>query len=83
MPGKAPVNDVGGRQDSGPWPSDVEEIVEGKAYRRPVRLADGTTQEVQATVTSIQQVTDSAGDPTTGYAVSYVYDDPTTDGDGA
>lgn len=77
MTQKAPVEKVGGQQDQGPWPSDVTEIAEGKAYNRPVELSDGTTQSLTVTVTNIQEIVRADGTPTDGYAVAYQYDDPT------
>lgn len=80
MPGKAPVDAVGGTQADGPWPKDVEEIVEGNSYRRPVELADGTIQEVQVTVTQVVRHGLRADPDEDGYSVSYTYDDPTQGG---
>lgn len=80
--GKAPVERVGGTQEEGPWPSEVEEIAEGKAYNRPVRLADESVQEVEVTVTSVVQMQDQFGNGTDGYAVAFQFDDPTLDGGG-
>lgn len=73
-PGKAPVDRVGGNQENGPWPAGVEEIVEGKAYRRPVVLDDGSTGEREVTVTGVNDVLDQDGVPTGGYAVTFQYD---------
>lgn len=80
MPGNAPVDHVGGNQERGPWPADVEEIVESKAYRRPVRLSDGSTQEREVTVTGVNDILDEDGNPTTGYVLTFQYDDPTLGG---
>lgn len=77
---RVPVSAVGGTQDNGPWPSDVEEIAAGEAYNRPVRLSDGSVQELTVTVTEINEILDEAGDPTGGYVVAFQYDDPTTGG---
>lgn len=38
MPGKVPVDTVGGPQEEGPWPEKVDEIVEGETYSRPVEV---------------------------------------------
>lgn len=78
--GKAPVDDVGGNRNEGPWPEEVEEIAEGKAYNRPVELADGSTQEVNATVVNVHEFVRPDGTPTDGYAVTYQYDDQTLGG---
>lgn len=80
MPDRAPVSDVGGTQEDGPWPADVAEIVEGKAYRRPVTFADGTTGEVDVDVTGVNDILADDGTPTDGYAVTYQFDDPTLGG---
>lgn len=77
---KAPVEAVGGVQDEGPWPVDVDEIQSGQAYNRLVELSDGTVQEVQAAVTEIKQIVRQDGTPTDGYVVMFTYDDPTLDG---
>lgn len=73
----APIESVGGPVDRGPWPSDIEEISTGAAYQRPVQFSDGTTQEVEVTVSNIQHIVRDDGTPTDGYAVSYQFDDPT------
>lgn len=78
MPGKAPVEAVGGSRDNGPWPKDVDEIVQGETYKRRVELDDGSVQEVQVTVTEVVEIPGEAGGA--GYAVTFQYDDPTTDG---
>lgn len=72
----APVEKVGGPQDKGPWPSEVEEIATGKAYNRPVTMADGSVQSVQVTVKQIEQIV-REGEPTDGYIVRSVFEDPT------
>jgi hypothetical protein len=77
---QAPVEDVGGPQSEGPWPSDVEAVAEGDQPKRPVRLNDDSTQEVTVTVTAVNQLTRDDGEETDGYAVAYQYDDPTLDG---
>lgn len=74
MPGKAPVDKVGGSQENGPWPAEVEEIIEDKAYRRPVTVSDGSIREVEVLVTNIREVPDG------GRAVAYQFDDPTAGG---
>lgn len=78
--GNAPVEHVGGVQDDGPWPEGVTEIAEGKAYNRPVVLADGTTTELTVTVTDVIQILREDGTETDGYVVSYQFDDPTLGG---
>lgn len=80
MPNKAPVEAVGGPKDRGPWPADVTEIAENKAYNRPVRLSDGTTQDLQVTVANIHQILREDGTETDGYAIAYQFDDPTLGG---
>lgn len=77
---KAPVDAVGGTQEGGPWPDGVDEIVEGNSYRRPVQLADGTTQELQVTVTKVIRHGFREDSEADGYSVSYQFDDPTTGG---
>lgn len=80
MPGKAPVDSVGGPQDEGPWPADIEEIAQDDRLKRPVELSDGSTQEVEVVVTNVQQIVRGDGTPTDGYAVAYQYSDPTPGG---
>lgn len=77
---KAPVEHVGGPQDDGPWPDHVEEIVEGKAYRRPVQLHDGSTQEVEVNIKQVAQHIGPDGELTSGYTVVHQFDDPTLGG---
>lgn len=77
---KAPVDDVGGRQDSGPWPSDVQEIAEGKVYNRPVQVGEGQLVDLDVTVKSVDPIIRDDGTETDGYVVSYEYDDPTAGG---
>lgn len=79
---KAPVKQVGGPQNKGPWPAEVEEIARGAAYNRPVELSDGSVQDVEVTITDLQQILDQQGNPTTGYSVSYQFNDPTSGGGG-
>lgn len=74
MTEKAPVGDVGGPQESGPWPKNAKEIGVGNKYQRPVELEDGTVQEVVVNVTNI---TDLGGG---GYVVEHHFDDPTYGG---
>lgn len=76
---KVPVERVGGVQDAGPWPSDVTEIAEGKAYNRPVQLSDGTVQTLNVTVTAVNPILRADGTETDGYTVAYQYDDPTVE----
>lgn len=81
MSNHAPVEHIGGTQtNNGPWPADVTEIAEGKAYNRPVTLSDGSTQNVSVTITSIEQILRDDGTPTDGYSVAFQYDDPTAGG---
>jgi hypothetical protein len=82
MPRDVPVEEVGGTQDRGPWPAEMEKIVEGKAYRRPVQLADGSVQEAKVTITGIDDILADDGTPTGGKTVSFQFDDPTLDGGG-
>lgn len=70
MPGKAPVDAVGGTRDHGPWPEGVEEIVEGEQYDRPVQLDDGTVEVRTVTVTKVEQIVRADGSETDGYVVS-------------
>lgn len=77
---KAPVDAVGGTQEVGPWPSEVEEIVQGETYRREVVDSDGNRRELDVEVTEVSDVTDDAGDPTGGKVVARQFDDPTLDG---
>lgn len=79
--GNAPVHDVGGPQNDGPWPAEVEEIARGKAYNRPVVFGDGTRGTAEVVVEEIQQFVKD-GEKTDGYAVSYRFSDPTLGGDG-
>lgn len=81
-PGKAPVDAVGGTQSKGPWPEDVEEIVEGDTHERPVELSDGTVQTLPVTVKRVEQVVRADGTETDGYVVAIEFDDPTVDGGG-
>jgi len=56
MPEKAPVEKVGGPQEEGPWPANVEEIVAGESYDREL---DGTI--VSVTVTEVVEDTEQGG----------------------
>ena len=47
---KAPIDDIGGPQDTGPWPTDVEEIAVDDRLKRPVTLSDGTQTEKEVQV---------------------------------
>lgn len=76
----APVEEVGGVKDDGPWPSEVEELAVDDRLQRPVQLGDGTVTELEVTVTDIQQFVRDDGTATDGYAVSYQYDDPNAGG---
>lgn len=74
MPGKAPVDRVGGTQSDGPWPDHVDEIVEGEQYEREVVLEDGTRATRTVTITRVQQIRRDDGTPTDGYVVSFTHD---------
>lgn len=37
---RIPVDRAGGVRESGPWPGDVDELVQGEQYDRPVSLPD-------------------------------------------
>lgn len=63
---QAPVDHVGGTQESGPWPEGVDEIVEGEQYDRIVTAEDGTEEVRTVTVTDVIQVAD-----TDGYVITY------------
>lgn len=85
---RAPVEDVGGTQKTGPWPSDVEEIAVDDRLKRPVGLTDpdtgeAFTQELEVVITDVQQIVRDDGTETDGYVVSYQFDDPTLDGGGS
>lgn len=73
MPGKAPVDAVGGNRERGPWPKDVDEIVEGKQYDRPVQLDDGTVEVRTVTVKKVEQIVRPDGTETDGYIVSFTH----------
>lgn len=73
MPGNAPVDAVGGTRDEGPWPEDVEEIVEGDAYRREVTDTDGNAVEREVTIQEVREVTLPDGTPTGGYIVRFTH----------
>lgn len=79
-PNKAPVNAVGGTQSDGPWPSEVDEIVEGNSYTRSVRLSDGSVQDIQVTVTRIVRHGIREDSDEDGYSVAYQFTDPTLGG---
>lgn len=74
MPNSAPVEHVGGTRDDGPWPADVEEITEGESYNRDIVLEDGSTAQVNVTVTRVQQIVRDDGTTTDGYAIVYTAD---------
>lgn len=73
MTRKAPVEKVGGTQTNGPWPDEVDEIIEGKAYRRPVQV-DNQVVEREVTVTTIRDVMDDSGNPSGGKIVAFQFD---------
>lgn len=76
----APVDQVGGTQNRGPWSKDLEDIAVDDRLTRPVGLDDGSVQDVEVTITDIQQILRDDGTETDGYAVSYQFDDPTNGG---
>lgn len=78
---EAPVADVGRSRDSGPWPEDLEKIEVGKEYECEVVLADDSRRVVPVRVSRIGQVNDSNGTATSGYVVSFEFDDPTVGGE--
>jgi len=80
MPGNAPVTAVGGTQDDGPWPSEIEQIAEDDRLHRPVTFQDGSRDTVQVDVTDVQQIRRVNGTETDGYVVGYQYEDPTLGG---
>lgn len=82
MPGRAPVDAVGGTQDDGPWPEGISEIVEGETYNRPVEVAPGDVRDLDVTVVEIVETVDDYGNHDGGYAVAIQYDDPTTENGG-
>lgn len=73
----APVDDVGGTQDVGPWPDSIEEIAVDDRLQRPVTLEDGTVEEREVVVTDLQQMIRDDGTETDGYTVAYQVSDPT------
>lgn len=76
----APVEEVGGTQESGLWPDGVANVEKGKTYRREVELDDGSTVEADVTVTGITEFVGPDGEPNGGYAVAYTFDNPNLDG---
>lgn len=80
MPGKAPVEAVGGTVDTGPWPSEVDEIVEGNTYDRVIRLGDGSVTTAPVTVTRVENIVRKDGTATDGYVVAFSFDDPSLGG---
>jgi len=70
---RAPVDDVGGTQDTGPWPTNLEEIAVDDRLQRPVRLEDGTTEVREIVITDVQQIIRDDGTPTDGYVVAHQY----------
>lgn len=69
----APVDHVGGTQERGPWPVDVDQIEAGKTYQRTVSADNGDQKTVQATVTKIVQIVRPDGTETDGYVVTCEY----------
>lgn len=82
MPGKAPVDAVGGTQSGGPWPEGVTEIVEGDSYKRPVVLDDGSVQDLTVTITQVVRHGFRENPEEDGYSVSFTYTDPTLEQNG-
>jgi len=78
-PKQAPVDKVGGPQDRGPWPVEVDEITTGKAYRRPVPTDAGPPVEVVAQITGINDILADDGQPTGGKIVRMQFEDPRGD----
>lgn len=68
---RARVEDVGGPQDAGPWPSDVSEIAKDDRLTRPVKMGDGTVQETEVLITGVSQIIRPDGTETDGYTVSF------------
>lgn len=77
MPGvpEIPVERAGGRQDDGPWPDDVDDLVTGDTHTRPAIADDGSEREVSATVAEIVEDDDGTR------VVTSMFDDPTLGGD--
>lgn len=72
---KIPIDKVSGPQYRDPWPDDVDEIVEGREYRRTVPTADGAA-EVDAMITGVDDILADDGTPTGGTILSMQYDSP-------
>jgi len=54
-----PVEEVGGHQDTGPWPEHAEEVVAGEEYTREVQTSEGV-KERTVTVTYSEKDEDGA-----------------------
>lgn len=65
-PGRAPADAVGGPQESGPWPENVEEIVAGDTYGRTIPTPSGDAS-VQATVSRVDDLGEG------GYVVAFTH----------
>lgn len=76
MPGKAPVDKIGGTQAQGPWPEDVEEVAVDERLKRPVNLGNDRVEELEVLVQDIVELERG------GHAVSYQFDNPNSDGGG-
>lgn len=68
---RAPVHDIGGTQDGGPWPKEMEEIAVDERIQRPVQRGEGPPTEVEVRVTDIRQILRESGEETDGYVISY------------
>jgi hypothetical protein len=69
----APVEQVGGTKETGPWPEEVAEIARDDRLRRPLPNGNGEVEEREVIVKNIQQIVDSQGIETDGYAVAMQY----------
>ena len=65
---KAPVESVGGNQDSGPWPKELEEIAVDDRLKRPFE-EDGEVVEREVVIEGIDQIVRPDGTETDGYVV--------------
>jgi hypothetical protein len=68
-----PVEDVGGTQSGGRWPVDKDEISVGDTVTRPVRLDDGTEEDLEVTITGITQIVRDDGTETDGYSIAFTH----------
>lgn len=71
-----PVEHVGGG-GNGTWPSGIEELAVDDRLTVPRELADGSEQEVEVTITSLEQIIRPDGTETDGYVVAEQFNDPT------